>query len=286
MSEVDRLQSELITFTREARAGFITSVAMMRNQLPSNLFKLQTVATTVGAQFANLLSRQFLSAGENAASAANENLNRLDLFFNQSLAADTLQHSQARITAGIMQTADAAARIALLNGLTLINSIGLSTSQVEAASSYKKLLQTSSLETIQQELRSRDFEDVIESTVLSNPLTPDEVSLMVSRYIDRQIDFRAQLIGQTEAVRVVNHANQIFWIQQVNAGKVLSVTQQWITSEGKVRQSHQSLNGTTVPLGNVFVSGGGNRLLYPGDPRAPQSETLHCRCVLITEVEQ
>lgn len=48
----------------------------------------------------------------------------------------------------------------------------------------------------------------------------------------------------------------------------------------RVRLSHQSLEGQTVPLDAMFVDFQGVRLEYPGDRRAPIAAWINCRCRL------
>lgn len=51
--------------------------------------------------------------------------------------------------------------------------------------------------------------------------------------------------------------------------------------DNRVRDTHQSLNGLWVPFGGRFVSESGALLRFPGDPEAPPSETMGCRCRLV-----
>lgn len=58
----------------------------------------------------------------------------------------------------------------------------------------------------------------------------------------------------------------------------------WVArSDGQVRAAHRLLNGKSVGVGDAFaVDGAGIR--FPGDPLAPASLTLNCRCKLRYEL--
>ena len=46
----------------------------------------------------------------------------------------------------------------------------------------------------------------------------------------------------------------------------------------RTRGSHHPMNGQLRRHGVAFRSGDGYELLHPGDPNAPASETVNCRC--------
>ncbi|MFP3991011.1 phage portal protein [Streptomyces sp. E11-3] len=59
-----------------------------------------------------------------------------------------------------------------------------------------------------------------------------------------------------------------------------SVLRTWVTSgDDRVRPTHQSLDGTTLPAGTPYAVDG-STLRYPGDPFAPLALTINCRCRL------
>lgn len=57
----------------------------------------------------------------------------------------------------------------------------------------------------------------------------------------------------------------------------------WISrGDTKVRRSHRKLHGKHRKPGSSFKSWpSGQKLSFPGDPRAPLDETINCRCALI-----
>lgn len=56
----------------------------------------------------------------------------------------------------------------------------------------------------------------------------------------------------------------------------------WITrNDNRVRHSHAAMHGQTVSSNASFQLPNGGVIRYPGDPRAPLSESVNCRCVMV-----
>lgn len=90
---------------------------------------------------------------------------------------------------------------------------------------------------------------------------------------------RKKMIAEHEAQTAFN-AGTYFSGKQVGA-----VTKTWLTRrDGNVRIAHQSLQGKTVELGEGFKVDG-YVLRFPGDPLAPPSLTMNCRCRLRFNVD-
>lgn len=86
---------------------------------------------------------------------------------------------------------------------------------------------------------------------------------------------RARTVARTE----VNAASNAGAYSQL-AYLGLAGTQEWLaTSDLRTREDHALANGQTVPLDGVFTVGGWP-LRWPGDPTAPASETVNCRCTV------
>lgn len=85
---------------------------------------------------------------------------------------------------------------------------------------------------------------------------------------------RKRMIAEHEAQTAYN-AGVYFSGKQVGA-----VTKTWLTRrDTSVRPAHQFLQGKTVDLGDGFTVDG-SVLRFPGDPLAPPSLTMNCRCRL------
>ena len=111
---------------------------------------------------------------------------------------------------------------------------------------------------------------------------------MTNRYADRLLELRGQNIARTETLRALNEAQMESMRQVVDEGLVNpeNIVRRWQTGgDSRVRDSHSAMNGDTAGLNEAFVSGSGNRLMYPGDPSAPAAETINCRCSIREEVD-
>ena len=195
-----------------------------------------------------------------------------------------------------------ATRLAMTDGITrglnpidqaraFRNSIGLTQRQQASVINYRRLLEQASLgdgEALTRSLRDRRFDPTIRRAIRTGePLSQAQIDRMVERYGDRSVKYRAEVIGRTEAQRAV-HAGQDEAIRQaVEDGPIEppEVRREWISArDGRVRDSHADLNGVVRGLDETFPGRDG-ALRFPGDPWAPPSETIQCRCSLAMLVE-
>lgn len=165
-------------------------------------------------------------------------------------------------------------------------SIGLTQRQMQAVINYRRLLEQGDAAALQRALRDRRFDPTVQSSILGDrPLTPAQIDRMVDRYHARYIAHRAEVIARTEALRSVHDGAQAAYRQAIDLGVLAAddLIQEWVTaSDERVRGSHAFMHGQQRPIGEAFLSGAGNALRWPGDIDAPGSETIQCRCVLVT----
>ena len=90
---------------------------------------------------------------------------------------------------------------------------------------------------------------------------------------------RAEMIARTEVAAAANGARHYAAREAgVAAHKV------WVsTPDYRTRPTHRKLNGQRRPI-DAYFHVAGHRLAFPGDPSAPPSETVSCRCVLVYDV--
>ncbi|WP_225846900.1 ADP-ribosyltransferase [Streptomyces sp. HPF1205] len=95
---------------------------------------------------------------------------------------------------------------------------------------------------------------------------------------------REARIARTEASRVWNAATLA--AAQAAAGPGRPVVKQWITRhDRKVRTAHSDADGQLRLLNEAFMVGG-VPMQHPGDPAAPASLVIHCRCRLAVAPQQ
>lgn len=107
-----------------------------------------------------------------------------------------------------------------------------------------------------------------------------DVDRITSRYSDRLMQTRGNAIGVTESTRAFGAARKESLDQAIEQGlaRPENIRREWdATLDGKTRTTHAAANGQVVGPNEPFIVGG-HQLQYPGDPSAPASETVWCRC--------
>jgi len=91
--------------------------------------------------------------------------------------------------------------------------------------------------------------------------------------------WQAQRIARTETTTAMNTAMQVAGEQSG-----LRLNKVWISAlDGRTRDAHADLAGTSIPQDDVFRTINGNSLAYPGDPNGAAEEIINCRCSLAYE---
>ncbi len=172
------------------------------------------------------------------------------------------------------------------------DAIGLTPFQERAVDNYRDLLRGGNAEALERELRDRRFDPRVKRAFADGrALSTKEIDRMTVRYRERYLKYRSEVIARTESLRAVHAGQRELIDQAVGEGKVdpTKLSFEWNTRlDGRERQSHQVMHGQIRKLtgsgAGPFVSGAGNSLRFPGDPFAPASETIQCRCVVTTRV--
>ena len=172
-------------------------------------------------------------------------------------------------------------------------SIGLTERQVGTVNNFRRLLTTArqdglpSRAALNRALRDGRFDRTILRSIRDNrPLTDTQVERMVGRYQERLIRHRSEVIARTESLRAVHEGNLEMYDQAVENEQIRAdqVSRTWVTArDDQVRDTHEELNGQVRALDEVWETQNGV-LRFPGDPMAPGSETIQCRCVVATRL--
>jgi len=162
--------------------------------------------------------------------------------------------------------------------------------QVRAVNRFRELLEANSVEALTRELRDKRFDSTVRRAATSgDPLSSEQIDKMTAAYVRRQVDFRARTIAATEAVRIANESDMVFFQQLVDRGDVErnELIRRWVTAgDSKVRHSHRVLNGVPRQLGDPWITGNGSVLRFPGDPQGSAADTINCRCFVETKISK
>ena len=273
----------------------------------------QAVETVLAAapRFAVGWQKEFVRAGEAAAEDIGRELARvaqgevvIDFDMVHTDAVRAMQENRLRLVREITDTQRRAIREAMQSGVerglnpidqarAFRDAIGLTQRQVRAVDNYRRLLSQNDPEALQRALRDKRFDPTVRRAIKDGkPLNRRQIDTMVARYRERMHKHRSEVIARTEGLRAVHEGTHSMFRQAVQDGKIGGdeVIREWNTAgDERVRTaestsgqtSHASMHGQVVRgLETPFVSGGGNNLLYPGDPTAPGYDTIQCRCAV------
>lgn len=293
-----RLFMEMITSIRDSKVldEFVTLLEQGQVNAAMGLIQRQVTAFATG-------TTAFYVMSGNMTAQALSGMIGVKVSFDQTnfRAVRLMQDAQFRLIREFTQDQREAMRAVMTSGVAqgmnprqqarlVTQVIGLNSRQVESINNYRSMLQNNSAEALRRSLRDRRFDRSVDRAASGGEgLTEDQIDRMVSRYTQNQLDYRARMIARTEALRAVNQASYEAFQQAIDSGDVRSdeLQHEWITaSDNRVRDSHASMHGQKRPFGQPFISGSGSPLLYPGDPSAPASEVIHCRCVLATTLKE
>lgn len=173
------------------------------------------------------------------------------------------------------------------------DSIGLTTRQWGHVASYRAVLERVGVDdAAAQNALSRALRDgrgdrtVLAAARAGRPIPAAKIDQMVTRYTERYVKYRSEVIGRTEAMRAVNQGNEEAYRQAIADGTLRAdqLRREWRTRlDGRERRTHRLLNGEVRGWGETWVTENGE-LRYPGDPNAPGAETIQCRCALLTRI--
>ena len=257
-------------------------------------------AAVIGAGYASI----YTTAGERTADHLGDML-ETTITFDQvgDRAVRHMQTERFRIVGAFVREQHDATRTALVFGFrhgdsarrqaeTLVNSIGLTRSQTETVERYRQALDRSHerlSDALSRDLRDRRHDRTVRRARREGePLTGEQIDRMTDRYREGYRRYRADVIGRTEAHRAVHAANDEAYRQIIDEGRIdrTRVRRRWIAAaDERVRPSHIALNGVVRGIDETFPGFDGE-LRYPGDPNAPSSETVACRCVLSTNLPE
>lgn len=260
------------------------------------------------ARFAASVADEYTTAGKEVASWLDgEKADRLVTFDGTNpRAVQWARDNGAELVRGVSQESRATITQAVSRGLSegrnpldvakeVRDAIGLTPSQEAAVASYRRALEQGDLtNALGRQLSSGHSDRTIRAARdQERALTQQQIDLAVDRYRANYVDYRAQVIARTEGLRALHQGADEMIQQAIENGDVEhdELVQEWHTAgDGKVRESHRTVvadadGKKTKAVDDLWVTGDGNRLRFPGDPDAPIEETAQCRCVMSTTID-
>ena len=168
--------------------------------------------------------------------------------------------------------------------------IGLTSSQAEWVRNYEdKLRSGTPTDALSYSLRDARLDAAVRrAEETGQPIPEDLLEKMVNSYENRALRWRAESIGRTEAMAALHEAQSQSLKQAIESGDLSreAVTKIWrATHDKRTRDSHAVMDEQEVAMDEMFVTGAGNLLEYPGDPNGEPEERIGCRCWMETRVD-
>lgn len=168
------------------------------------------------------------------------------------------------------------------------DSIGLTASQEQWVANYRRALEQGDyLRATYYELSSGHADRTLRRLARDEgTLTSAQIDDYVERYRQNAIDYRAETIARTEALRNAHDGGDDAMRQAVTRGDVEAeqLNSEWHAgpATADARPDHQAMDGVQAKFGEDFVLPDGTRMSGPGDPRGGAKHCANCRCAKST----
>lgn len=252
------------------------------------------------ARLAAEITEAYVTAGQKTAvwldAKIEDALVRFDVTNHRAIA--RAQSNQLELVSGLSREQREVTRNVIADGVSraanpreiardLRDSIGLTPTQEQHVRNYRRALQDGDYSNaLRRELRDKRSDRMLRRLVREKgSLSAEQIDKLVEGYRTRYVAYRAEVIARTESLRATHQGNEDLFAQAIERGDVdaKDLVREWHAGRGsRTRDSHRAMSGQQRKLGEVFTSGDGYALRYPGDPSAPASETAQCRCSVST----
>lgn len=178
---------------------------------------------------------------------------------------------------------DLVGRISAATGRREGGTLGLTASQEGWVRKYAaELASDNPAAALQRNLRDKRFDGAVRKAAKAGePVPADLREKMVRAYRNRALRHRAEALARTESMAALHQAQEESMRQALEQGAIArsALTYAWRTArDRRVRDTHKPMDGQRVRAGELFTTGSGARLRFPGDPQGPAGETINCRC--------
>lgn len=170
-----------------------------------------------------------------------------------------------------------------------LDSLGLTEYQMARVESYRRALESGDLSrALQAELGDGRYDRMLRAAIDSGDVIPlPRIDVMVARYRQNWIRYRAETIARTEGLRAAHQGSEALFDQAVTRGTITrtQVQRTWLHKHRKgERPGHEQMHNQVRGMGEAFETPGGIELRYPCDPEAPIEETANCTCAVATRI--
>ena len=167
------------------------------------------------------------------------------------------------------------------------DTLGLTPAQEKAVRNYRNSLENLDKDALNRSLRDKRFDRSVLTAIDSDtPLTKTQINSYTTRYRERAIKYRSEVIARTEALRATSIGEYTSLKQAVDEGFIDrdKVKRFWVfTRDKRTRGSHRQIPGLNpdgVFIDQPFTTPLGP-LLFPRDPAGSSSNTIQCRCRVV-----
>ena len=169
--------------------------------------------------------------------------------------------------------------------------IGLTEQQSTWVSTARDELETLDPNYLTRKLRDRRFDKLFEKAIASGrPPNQRQINSAVSNMQARALRYRAENIGRTEALSALSEGQNQAIAQAMEAAEIdkRDTLKFWDASgDSRTRPDHSAAEERYrggIPYDQYFEVGG-ELMMWPRDPSGSASNTINCRCKLITKVD-
>lgn len=140
-----------------------------------------------------------------------------------------------------------------------------------------------------RKLRDKRFDATVRRYIESGKDIPSSVvDKIAGRYADRALLHRAESIARTESIRAIAAGRNEAIEQSIGQNGITKEDTYVVwssTMDSRTRDAHASMNGQIRAVGEPFIDGDGNELMYPCDPDAPSYTSINCRCMQMMHID-
>lgn len=163
-------------------------------------------------------------------------------------------------------------------------SVGLTERQERAVRNFRDALRNKDVKALTRELRDKRFDRTVRRLLNDEKVSQTKINQMVSRYRERFIKYRTEVIARTESLRATSMGEYESLRQAEEQGRVVhQLGRYWIyTTDERTRAAHReipAMNPEVIGPKQIFKTPLGP-LRYPRDPEGTPANTIQCRCRL------